>query len=363
MDPLNKEPSASPSPDSGDQAVSHASSKSPDTDDNDKQSGGFSIVDILTATKPHVLEAENAINANANNVQPPMLPFPPGIGAFMQPGAMSRISQNPWFCSLMNNMPIMPWNLSAENMQGSLLEHMRRQQEEASLIPPASMTMFQQNQAAINGSTVSVGHSSSSNSSDGSKATDASSTRASPSLSDSGGDDMDGNTGIHQSDDDISLSSVHGGMARKKKTRTVFNRHQVSQLEMTFEHKRYLSPPERSQLAQSLKLTETQVKIWFQNRRNKFKRQTGCEGEQLHANQPTSNGFFLPGSLMANVNVQTRPQSSLPDSSIMMTHANAMRNAVMVPVSNTVNLESADTMQNFLKLYGALAGYAVNRNS
>uniref|UniRef100_A0A7E4W6D7 Transcription factor n=1 Tax=Panagrellus redivivus TaxID=6233 RepID=A0A7E4W6D7_PANRE len=52
MDPLNKEPSASPSPDSGDQVVSHASSKSPDTDDNDKQSGGFSIVDILTATKP-----------------------------------------------------------------------------------------------------------------------------------------------------------------------------------------------------------------------------------------------------------------------------------------------------------------------
>ena len=66
---------------------------------------------------------------------------------------------------------------------------------------------------------------------------------------------------------------------RKKKTRTVFSRSQVYQLESTFDMKRYLSSSERAGLAVQLHLTETQVKIWFQNRRNKWKRQIAAEME------------------------------------------------------------------------------------
>lgn len=59
---------------------------------------------------------------------------------------------------------------------------------------------------------------------------------------------------------------------RKKRSRAAFSHAQVFELERRFAQQRYLSGPERSDLAKSLRLTETQVKIWFQNRRYKTKR-------------------------------------------------------------------------------------------
>ncbi|XP_048220577.1 homeobox protein HMX1 [Perognathus longimembris pacificus] len=80
--------------------------------------------------------------------------------------------------------------------------------------------------------------------------------------------------------------AARGAGGRKKKTRTVFSRSQVFQLESTFDLKRYLSSAERAGLAASLQLTETQVKIWFQNRRNKWKRQLAAELEAASLSPP-----------------------------------------------------------------------------
>lgn len=69
-----------------------------------------------------------------------------------------------------------------------------------------------------------------------------------------------------------SLGDENLSLKRKKRSRAAFSHGQVFELERRFAQQRYLSGPERSDLAKSLRLTETQVKIWFQNRRYKTKR-------------------------------------------------------------------------------------------
>nr|XP_033809129.1 homeobox protein Nkx-2.8 [Geotrypetes seraphini] len=59
---------------------------------------------------------------------------------------------------------------------------------------------------------------------------------------------------------------------KKKKRRVLFSKSQTLELERRFRQQRYLSAPERDQLAHLLRLTPTQVKIWFQNHRYKMKR-------------------------------------------------------------------------------------------
>ncbi|XP_072882887.1 homeobox protein Nkx-3.2-like [Hemitrygon akajei] len=68
------------------------------------------------------------------------------------------------------------------------------------------------------------------------------------------------------------LPSDQPGKSGKKRSRAAFSHAQVFELERRFNHQRYLSGPERADLAAALKLTETQVKIWFQNRRYKTKK-------------------------------------------------------------------------------------------
>ncbi|XP_050816723.1 NK1 transcription factor-related protein 2 [Gopherus flavomarginatus] len=67
--------------------------------------------------------------------------------------------------------------------------------------------------------------------------------------------------------------------AKPRRARTAFTYEQLVALENKFRATRYLSVCERLNLALSLSLTETQVKIWFQNRRTKWKKQNpGADG-------------------------------------------------------------------------------------
>ncbi|XP_037118142.1 empty spiracles homeobox 3 [Syngnathus acus] len=67
---------------------------------------------------------------------------------------------------------------------------------------------------------------------------------------------------------------LHGAFSRKpKRIRTAFSPSQLLRLERAFDKNHYVVGAERKQLASALCLTETQVKVWFQNRRTKHKRQ------------------------------------------------------------------------------------------
>jgi len=58
---------------------------------------------------------------------------------------------------------------------------------------------------------------------------------------------------------------------KRKKPRTSFSRLQIIELEKRFQRQKYLASGERSALAKTLKMTDAQVKTWFQNRRTKWR--------------------------------------------------------------------------------------------
>ncbi|KAG4080191.1 hypothetical protein HA402_008262 [Bradysia odoriphaga] len=89
---------------------------------------------------------------------------------------------------------------------------------------------------------------------------------------------------------------AQGNSSKPRRARTAFTYEQLVSLENKFKTTRYLSVCERLNLALSLSLTETQVKIWFQNRRTKWKKQNpGLDVNSPTVPPPSSSGAFGPG--------------------------------------------------------------------
>ncbi|CAF0831408.1 unnamed protein product [Rotaria sp. Silwood1] len=67
---------------------------------------------------------------------------------------------------------------------------------------------------------------------------------------------------------------------KPKRIRTIFTPEQLERLESEFDKQQYMVGNERFYLATTLDLTEAQVKVWFQNRRIKWRRQTLDDHQQ-----------------------------------------------------------------------------------
>ncbi|XP_059481077.1 homeobox protein vnd-like [Neocloeon triangulifer] len=142
---------------------------------------------------------------------------------------------------------------------------------------------------------------------------------------------------------------------KKRKRRVLFSKAQTYELERRFRQQRYLSAPEREHLASIIRLTPTQVKIWFQNHRYKTKRAQMEKGMQeasatstlpsprrvavpvlVRDGKPCSGGgknqeMGLPGLMNVNMDISAL---QLPPASLAATLANSSCNMVMPTYSH-----------------------------
>ncbi|NXR59118.1 BARX2 protein, partial [Rhadina sibilatrix] len=105
---------------------------------------------------------------------------------------------------------------------------------------------------------------------------------------------------------------------KPRRSRTIFTEIQLMGLEKKFQKQKYLSTPDRLDLAQSLGLTQLQVKTWYQNRRMKWKKMVlkgGQEAPTKPKGRPKKNSIPTSEEIEAKEKMNSQAQSQVQEGS------------------------------------------------
>ncbi|KAG8435293.1 hypothetical protein GDO86_013300 [Hymenochirus boettgeri] len=119
------------------------------------------------------------------------------------------------------------------------------------------------------------------------------------------------------------------------RARTKFTPEQLEELEKSFKGNRYIGSSEKRRLSKVLKLSENQIKTWFQNRRMKFKRQS--QDARVEA---FFSGLYLP----YYGDIQTPACSVPPEFPVLAPNTIATAGLPFVPLHSTVNSSGTPTI-------------------